>query len=40
MDSARTSALRYGAQPPIEIMRQLTGFPGFYDRKKLFWKDV
>ena len=30
----------YGAQPPIEIMRQMTGFSGVYDRKKLYWKDI
>eukprot|EP00762_Andalucia_godoyi_P001076 ANDGO_01965.mRNA.1 Dynein-1-beta heavy chain len=30
----------YGAQPPIELLRQMIGGGGFWDAKKLFWKYV
>ncbi|XP_071996145.1 dynein axonemal heavy chain 14 isoform X2 [Engystomops pustulosus] len=30
----------YGAQPPLEMMRQFLELGGFYDTKSLTWKDI
>ncbi len=31
---------RYGAQPPIEVLRSFLDSGGFHDSKKLQWKEV
>ena len=30
----------FGAQPPIELLRQFNDYKGFFDRKNHFWKDI
>lgn len=30
----------YGAQPPLEVLRQYLGYGGFFNRKDLYWVDV
>lgn len=31
---------KYGAQPPIELLRMIVDKGGFYDRKERYWKEL
>jgi dynein heavy chain len=31
---------QYGAQPPLEVLRQVLGYGGFFNRKELYWVEV
>ena len=31
---------KYGAQPPIELLRMIVDRGGFYDRKERYWKEL
>ncbi|ODM98966.1 Dynein heavy chain 6, axonemal [Orchesella cincta] len=31
---------KYGAQPALELLRQLLGFNGCYDRVKMYWREL